>query len=80
MGCTAAHNRQTDTVTDLRARLGKLLINNQIYDTRGIAAIAIDRRQSVVVIDASDEEAPSLVSGFLTASLFFMTWLLKPYR
>ena len=51
----AEHNRQTDTVTDLRMRLGKLLTTNQIYDTR-IEDIAIYRKRGVIVIDASYEK------------------------
>ena len=51
----AEHDRQTDTVTDLRTRLGKLLTTNQIYDTR-IEEIAIYRERGVIVIDASYEE------------------------
>ena len=51
----AEHNRQTDTVTDLRTRLGKLLTTNQIYDTR-IEDIAIYRERGVIVIDASYEK------------------------
>ena len=51
----AAHNRQTDTVTDLRMRLGKLLTTNQIYDTR-IEDVAIYRERGVIVIDASYEK------------------------
>ncbi|MCH1611103.1 MAG: DUF4845 domain-containing protein [Luminiphilus sp.] len=51
----AEHNRQTDTVTDLRMRLGKLLTTNQIYDTR-IEDIAIYRERGVIVIDASYEK------------------------
>ena len=50
----AEHNRQTDTVTDLRTRLGKRLITNQTYDTR-IESIAIYRERGVTVIDASYE-------------------------
>ena len=55
----AEHNRQTDTVTDLRTRLGKLLTTNQIYDTR-IEDIAIYRERGVIVIDASYEKRFSL--------------------
>jgi uncharacterized membrane protein len=51
----AEHNRQTDTVTDLRMRLGKLLTTNQIYDTR-IEDVAIYRERGVIVIDASYEK------------------------
>ena len=51
----AEQNRQTDTVTDLRTRLGKLLTTNQIYDTR-IEDIAIYRERGVIVIDASYEK------------------------
>ena len=51
----AEHDRQTDTVTDLRTRLGKLLSTNQIYDTR-IEEIAIYRERGVIVIDASYEK------------------------
>lgn len=51
----AEHDRQTDTVTDLRTRLGKLLTTNQIYDTR-IEDIAIYRERGVIVIDASYEK------------------------
>ena len=50
----AEHNRQADTVTDLRTRLGKLLTTNQTYDTR-IESIAIYRERGVTVIDASYE-------------------------
>ena len=51
----AEYDRQTNILTHLRARLGKPLTTNHIYDT-GIAEIAIDRRQSVVVNDASYEK------------------------
>ena len=51
----AEHDRQTDTVTDPRTRLGKLLTTNQIYDTR-IEDIAIYRERGVIVIDASYEK------------------------
>ena len=51
----AEHNRQIDTATDLRMRLGKLLTTNQIYDTR-IEDIAICRERGVIVIDASYEK------------------------
>jgi hypothetical protein len=51
----AEHNRQTDPVPDLRARLGKLLTTNQIYDIR-IEDIAIYRERGVIVIDASNEK------------------------
>ena len=51
----AEYDRQTDTVTDLRTRLGKLLTTNQIYDPR-IEDIAIYRERGVIVIDASYEK------------------------
>ena len=51
----AQHNRQTDTVSDLRTRPGKLFTTNQIYDTR-IEDIAIYREPGVIVIDASYEK------------------------
>ena len=50
----AEHDRQTDTVTNLRTRLGKLLTTHQIYDTR-IEDLAIYRERGVTVIDASYE-------------------------
>ena len=51
----AEYDRQTNIVTHLRTRLGKPLTTNHIYDS-GIAEIAVDRRQSVVVNDASYEK------------------------
>ena len=51
----AEHDRQTDTVTHLRTRLGKLLTTHQIYDTR-IEDLAIYRERGVIMIDASDEK------------------------
>ena len=51
----AKHNCQTDTATDQRTRLGKLLTTNQIYDTR-IEDIAIYRERGVIVIGASYEK------------------------
>ncbi len=51
----AEHNRQTDIVTDLRARLGKSFTNNQIDDTR-IEDIAIYRDCGVIVINANYEK------------------------
>ena len=53
------HNRQTDTVTDLRMRLGKLLTTNQIYDTR-IEDIAIYRESGVIVFDDLVAETASM--------------------
>ena len=50
----AEHDRQTDTVTNLRTRLGKLPTTNQIYDIP-IEDIAIYRERGVIVIDASYE-------------------------
>ena len=74
----AEHDRQTDTVTNLRTRLGKLLTTHQIYDTR-IEDLAIYRERGVIVIDASYEK-PFPLGGFLTASSSSMTCLLKQRR
>ena len=51
----AEHKCQTDTATDLRTRLGKLLTTNHIYDTR-IEDLAVYRERGTIVIDASYEK------------------------
>ena len=51
----AEHDLQAATVTDLRARLKKLLGTNQIYDI-SIEDIDIYRERGVIVIDASYEK------------------------
>ena len=45
----------TETVTDLRVRIAKLLNTNQVYDT-SIDEIEVYRERGVVVIDANYEK------------------------
>ena len=45
----------SETVTDLRVRLAKLLNNNQIYDTN-IDDIEVYRERGAIVIDANYEK------------------------
>ena len=49
----------TETVTDLRVRIAKLLNTNQVYDT-SIDEIEVYRERGVVVIDANYEKRFSL--------------------
>ena len=51
----AEHDSRSETVTDLRVRLAKLLNTNQIYDT-SIDDIEIYRERGAIVIDANYEK------------------------
>lgn len=51
----AEHDSASESVTDLRVRLGKLMNTNQIRDIR-IDDIEVYRAQGVIVIDANYEE------------------------
>jgi len=49
------HDPRTETVTDLRSRLAKLLNTNQVKDTT-IGDIEVYRERGVIVIDANYEK------------------------
>ena len=49
------YDPRTETVTDLRVRLAKLLNTNQIYDT-SIDDIEVYRERGAIVIDANYEK------------------------
>ena len=49
------YDPRTETVTDLRVRLAKLLNTNQIYDT-GVDDIEVYRERGAIVIDANYEK------------------------
>ena len=49
------HDPRSETVTDLRVRLAKLLNTNQIYDT-SIDDIEVYRERGAIVIDANYEK------------------------
>jgi len=51
----AEHDSRSETVTDLRVRLAKLLNTNQIYDT-SIDDIEVYRERGAIVIDANYEK------------------------
>ena len=51
----AEYDSRSETVTDLKARLAKLLNTNQIYDT-SIDDIEIYRERGAIVIDANYEK------------------------
>jgi cell division protein FtsL len=51
----AEYDSRSETLTDLRVRLAKLLNTNQIYDT-SIDDIEIYRERGVIVIDANYEK------------------------
>lgn len=53
------YNPRSETVTDLRVRLAKLLNTNQIYDT-SIDDIEVYRERGAIVIDASYEKRSPL--------------------
>ena len=55
----AEHDSRSETVTDLRVRLAKLLNTNQIYDT-SIDDIEVYRERGAIVIDANYEKRFSL--------------------
>ena len=49
------HDPRTETLTDLRSRLVKLLNTNQVKDTK-IGEIEVYRERGVIVIDANYEK------------------------
>jgi hypothetical protein len=51
----AEHDSHSETVTDLRVRLAKLLNTNQIYDT-SFDDIEVYRERGAIVIDANYEK------------------------
>ena len=51
----AEYDSRSETLTDLRGRLAKLLSTNQIYDT-SIDGIEIYRERGAIVIDANYEK------------------------
>ncbi len=51
----AEYDSRSETLTDLRGRLAKLLTTNQIYDT-SIDGIEIYRERGAIVIDANYEK------------------------
>ena len=51
----AEHDSRSETVTNLRVRLAKLLNTNQIYDT-SIDDIEVYRERGAIVIDANYEK------------------------
>ena len=51
----AEHDSRSETVTDLRVRLAKLLNTNHIYDT-SIVDIEVYRERGAIVIDANYEK------------------------
>lgn len=51
----AEHDSRSETATDLRVRLAKLLNTNQIYDT-SIDDIEVYRERGAIVIDANYEK------------------------
>jgi len=56
----AEYDPRSESITDLRSRLSKLLNTNQIYDTT-IDDIRIYRERGVIVIDANYEKRIPLV-------------------
>ena len=53
------YDPRSETITDLRVRLAKLLNTNQIYDT-SIDEIEVYRERGAIVIDASYEKRSPL--------------------
>lgn len=53
------YDPRSETITDLRVRLAKLLNTNQIYDT-SINDIEVYRERGAIVIDASYEKRSTL--------------------
>ena len=54
-GAAAEYDPRSETVTDLRVRLAKLLITNQMYDT-GTDGFEVYRERGAIVIDARCEK------------------------